>query len=315
MPRRPAPPPPATALDRFLLTPPSPLPNFFQFGRFGNLRSVWVARRPPGFAFIEFEDPRDADAAVAKLDGEERRRRVVMRERTRSEAGVPDFVHAGTPMGEQRGFQRACGAAQVRAAAKERRARCMHSPTAASIFFLNLPLLPSLSGHKGWRVEVSRTAGRNPPPGGAGGDGPRRGGPPGPDSRCYECGGMGHFARKCRSRGGGGDRGGDRGGYGGGGGRDYDRRDRYEDDRYGRSRGRDRSYSPRRRSRSRSRDRRRRSPSRSPPRVGGGGRSRSRLPPRRHHSRSPPRAGDASPPRGRSPPRAASPPRASPPRS
>ena len=59
---------------------------------------------------------------------------------------MPDFVRAGTPMGEQRGFLSACGAAQVRAAAKERRARCMHSPTTASIFFLNLPLsLPSLT--------------------------------------------------------------------------------------------------------------------------------------------------------------------------
>lgn len=73
MPRRPARRRQQRALDRFLLTPPSPLPNFFQFGRFGNLRSVWVARRPPGFAFIEFEDPRDADAAVAKLDGEEKK--------------------------------------------------------------------------------------------------------------------------------------------------------------------------------------------------------------------------------------------------
>jgi len=50
-------PPPFT----FLLPP--------QFGRFGTLKNVWVARRPPGFAFIEFEDPRDAEDAVRKLDG------------------------------------------------------------------------------------------------------------------------------------------------------------------------------------------------------------------------------------------------------
>ncbi|XP_057641447.1 serine/arginine-rich splicing factor 3-like [Chionomys nivalis] len=39
------------------------------FGYYGPLRSVWVARNPPGFAFIEFEDPRDAADAVRELDG------------------------------------------------------------------------------------------------------------------------------------------------------------------------------------------------------------------------------------------------------
>lgn len=28
------------------------------FGYYGALRSVWVARNPPGFAFVEFEDAR-----------------------------------------------------------------------------------------------------------------------------------------------------------------------------------------------------------------------------------------------------------------
>uniref|UniRef100_A0A8C0CWH6 RRM domain-containing protein n=1 Tax=Balaenoptera musculus TaxID=9771 RepID=A0A8C0CWH6_BALMU len=27
------------------------------FGYYGPLQSVWVARNPPGFAFVEFEDP------------------------------------------------------------------------------------------------------------------------------------------------------------------------------------------------------------------------------------------------------------------
>mmetsp|Transcript_41905 Transcript_41905/g.78391 ORF Transcript_41905/g.78391 Transcript_41905/m.78391 type:complete len:178 (-) Transcript_41905:410-943(-) len=40
-----------------------------EFMKFGTLRSVWVARKPPGFAFIEFQDPRDADDACRDVDG------------------------------------------------------------------------------------------------------------------------------------------------------------------------------------------------------------------------------------------------------
>ncbi|XP_020707253.1 serine/arginine-rich splicing factor 7-like isoform X2 [Athalia rosae] len=39
------------------------------FTYYGPLRNVWVARNPPGFAFVEFEDPRDAEDAVRGLDG------------------------------------------------------------------------------------------------------------------------------------------------------------------------------------------------------------------------------------------------------
>jgi arginine/serine-rich splicing factor 7 len=31
--------------------------------------SVWVARKPPGFAFIDFDDKRDAEDALRDLDG------------------------------------------------------------------------------------------------------------------------------------------------------------------------------------------------------------------------------------------------------
>nr|CAD7394305.1 unnamed protein product [Timema cristinae] len=39
------------------------------FSKYGPLRNVWVARNPSGFAFVEFEDPRDAEDAVRGLDG------------------------------------------------------------------------------------------------------------------------------------------------------------------------------------------------------------------------------------------------------
>ncbi|KAJ8491205.1 hypothetical protein OPV22_012926 [Ensete ventricosum] len=40
-----------------------------EFRVFGVLRSVWVARKPPGFAFIDFDDRRDAQDALRDLDG------------------------------------------------------------------------------------------------------------------------------------------------------------------------------------------------------------------------------------------------------
>lgn len=39
------------------------------FSYYGPLRTVWIARNPPGFAFVEFEDTRDAEDAVRGLDG------------------------------------------------------------------------------------------------------------------------------------------------------------------------------------------------------------------------------------------------------
>merc|ERR1712154_27809 len=39
------------------------------FAKYGPVRDVWVARRPPGFAFVEMEDARDAEDAARGLDG------------------------------------------------------------------------------------------------------------------------------------------------------------------------------------------------------------------------------------------------------
>ncbi|KAL8227510.1 hypothetical protein R6Q57_015094 [Mikania cordata] len=40
-----------------------------EFRVYGVLRKVWVARRPPGYAFVEFDDRRDALDAIRELDG------------------------------------------------------------------------------------------------------------------------------------------------------------------------------------------------------------------------------------------------------
>ncbi|XXG64500.1 hypothetical protein AAC387_Pa05g2438 [Persea americana] len=40
-----------------------------EFRVFGVLRSIWVARKPPGYAFIDFDDRRDALDTIRELDG------------------------------------------------------------------------------------------------------------------------------------------------------------------------------------------------------------------------------------------------------
>jgi len=39
-----------------------------KFGKFGRITATWVARQPPGFAFIDFEDQRDAEDAVRDMN-------------------------------------------------------------------------------------------------------------------------------------------------------------------------------------------------------------------------------------------------------
>eukprot|EP01083_Nonionella_stella_P201409 736859_1 len=41
------------------------------FRTIGPVASIWIARKPPGFAFVEFEDPRDAEDACKDMDGRE----------------------------------------------------------------------------------------------------------------------------------------------------------------------------------------------------------------------------------------------------
>lgn len=71
------------------------------FSRYGPLRNVWIARNPPGFAFVEFEDRRDAEEAVRELDGSRvcgSRVRVEMSHgRTRSDRRRDDRRNASSP--------------------------------------------------------------------------------------------------------------------------------------------------------------------------------------------------------------------------
>ena len=41
------------------------------FSNIGPCRNIWVAKNPPSFAYIEMEDPRDAEDAIKALDGTE----------------------------------------------------------------------------------------------------------------------------------------------------------------------------------------------------------------------------------------------------
>ncbi|XP_023226362.1 RNA-binding protein Rsf1-like isoform X1 [Centruroides vittatus] len=40
-----------------------------EFSKYGKLNSIWVAQNPPGFAFIEYDDDRDADEAIKNMNG------------------------------------------------------------------------------------------------------------------------------------------------------------------------------------------------------------------------------------------------------
>ncbi|KRG03306.1 probable splicing factor, arginine/serine-rich 6 [Drosophila mojavensis] len=62
----------------------------YVFGAYGSLRSVWIARNPPGFAFVEFESARDAADAVRGLDG-----RTLCGRRARVELSTGKYARSG----------------------------------------------------------------------------------------------------------------------------------------------------------------------------------------------------------------------------
>ncbi|CAK8696666.1 serine/arginine-rich splicing factor 7-like [Clavelina lepadiformis] len=56
----------------------------YEFGYYGRILNVWVAKNPPGFSYVEFQDSRDADDAIKGLDGRELHGRRIRVERSHS---------------------------------------------------------------------------------------------------------------------------------------------------------------------------------------------------------------------------------------
>ena len=55
--------------------------------KYGKLSDVWIARNPPGFAFVTFEDPRDAEDCVKGLVDKEIAGTVVRAEIAKNQNG------------------------------------------------------------------------------------------------------------------------------------------------------------------------------------------------------------------------------------
>ncbi|XP_063952475.1 serine/arginine-rich splicing factor 3-like [Lytechinus pictus] len=68
------------------------------FGTFGPLKNVWIARNPPGFAFVEYDDPRDASDAVKDMDS-----RTICGERARVELARGESRRRGSRGGGRGG--------------------------------------------------------------------------------------------------------------------------------------------------------------------------------------------------------------------
>lgn len=70
------------------------------FSYYGPIKNVWVARNPPGFGFVEFEDRRDAEDAVRGFDGRE-----INGRRVRVEMSNPQKMRGRSSGGGRGGFR------------------------------------------------------------------------------------------------------------------------------------------------------------------------------------------------------------------
>ena len=77
------------------------------FSAFGPVRSIWLSQNPPGFAFLEMEDPLDAEDACKSLDGTDvcgMRVRVEMANRSsyKVDPSPPDIPSASSGKGNKK---------------------------------------------------------------------------------------------------------------------------------------------------------------------------------------------------------------------
>lgn len=98
------------------------------FSQYGPLRNVWVARNPPGFAFVEYEDPRDAKDAVRGLNGVKINGRRV---RVEMSTGESRWSKRGPPVGRRSSYRDS--RPRIRSRSRSPVTRRRRSPTPQSV--------------------------------------------------------------------------------------------------------------------------------------------------------------------------------------
>ncbi|KAH6941732.1 hypothetical protein HPB50_022943 [Hyalomma asiaticum] len=106
-----------------------------EFGKYGQLKEVWMAQNPPGFAFVEFEDTSCVDDAVREMNGALVNGALLRVERARDKSKTARGANGGG-IGPFRPRSRRGGAAGAAAGSYQQagleRKMMRHAPTAAA---------------------------------------------------------------------------------------------------------------------------------------------------------------------------------------